>query len=160
MKTAAYITMIWLGLVMVTPLGSADEGQHNNGISLFSTEGDFESVRTFLDEAIVGRGLVVNSVSHVGDMLARTGKDLGATKQIYKHAEVVEFCSASLSREMMEADPANIVFCPYSIAIYERADQPGKIYLAHRRLKGLGQGKEVMQKIDTLLDEIIRAAIE
>ena len=129
---------------------------------MFVTEDGYEVIRDNLEQAIIGRGLVVSSISHVGDMLARTDLDLGTNQQIYAHAEVLEFCSYALSRRMMEADPANIVFCPYGIAIFERADQPGKVYLGHRRLQGLGSGvvNETMKEIDALLDDIIQEAMD
>ena len=55
--------------------------------------------------ALDGRGLVVSSISYVGEMLERTGKDLGRTKKIYGKANVMEFCSAVISRDMMEKNP-------------------------------------------------------
>lgn len=140
----------------------ANDNTHANGQVVFVKEDDYALIRDNLEQAIIGRGLVVTSVSRVGDMLDRTGRDLGVARQVYTYAEVLEFCSAALSRMMMEADPLNIVFCPYSIAIFERADQPGRIYLAHRRLQGLGSGEvsDTMKKIDALLDGIIQEALE
>ena len=46
---------------------------------------------------------------------------------------MLEFCSAALSRDTMEADPHNIAFCPYAIAIYTLPQEPGRVYLAYRR---------------------------
>jgi len=162
MAAIIYSVAVWLGVVAGLPVASAAEGVHANSQAVFVTDNSYEVIRDNLEQAIIGRGLVVSSISHVGDMLARTGLDLGATRQIYAHAEVLEFCSYALSRRMMEADPANIAFCPYGIAIYERADQPGRIYLAHQRLQGLGSGivNETMKEIDALLDDIIQEAMD
>ena len=162
MAAIIYSVAVWLGVVAGLPVASAAEGVHANSQAVFVTDNSYEVIRDNLEQAIIGRGLVVSSISHVGDMLARTGLDLGATRQIYAHAEVLEFCSYALSRRMMEADPANIAFCPYGIAIYERADQPGQIYLAHQRLQGLGSGivNETMKEIDALLDDIIQEAMD
>lgn len=162
MKAIIYSVAVWLGVVAGLPVASAAEGVHANSQTVIVTKGDYEVIRDNLEQAIIGRGLVVSSISRVGDMLARTGLDLGTTQQIYIHAEVLEFCSSSLSRRMMEADPANIVFCPYGIAIFERADLPGKVYLAHRRLQGLGSGEVIktMKEIDALLDGIIQEAVD
>ena len=66
--------------------------------------GSFDDVKQMLVLAIENRGLVVNHQSPVGEMLERTGKDIGASKRIYERAELVEFCSATLSRQVMEAD--------------------------------------------------------
>ena len=81
-------------------------------------KGSFKDVRDAVEMAITDRGMIINNVSHVGEMLERTGKDLGETKQIFVQAEVLEFCSAVISRKMMEPDPDNIVFCPYTISEY------------------------------------------
>ena len=97
----------------------------DNGASVVAAKGKFADVKDDLVAAIEQRGLVVNTVSHVGDMLERTGRDLGKTKRIYDQAEVIEFCSAAASRAMAEADPRNLVYCPYTIAIYTLQGKPG-----------------------------------
>jgi uncharacterized protein (DUF302 family) len=96
-------------------------------------KGGFEEVRDALIFAIEGKGLVINYTGHIGSMLDRTGKDIGASKSIYGQADSLEFCSARVSRQMMEADPANIVHCPFVIAVYSLPGKPGTAYLAYRR---------------------------
>lgn len=126
-----------------------------------AVKGSFQDVRDSLVFAINGQGLVVNAVSHVGEMLERTGKDLGFTNKVYEHAEALEFCSAALSRKMMEADPDNIVFCPYTIYIYERPDQPGTVYLAYRRpLADKGKQTPVLKEVEKLYQAILSDAAQ
>ena len=100
---------------------------------VFKTQGDFQFVRDSVQAAIEGKGLVINHTNLIAGMLERTGKDLGATKQVYTHGEQFEFCSATISRAMMEADPHAIVMCPYIVSVYA---MPGDktIYLAYRKL--------------------------
>lgn len=128
----------------------------------FVTKDDFDTVKTFVQEALTSRGLVVNNVSHVGEMLERTGKDLGATKQIFVKAEGLEFCSATYSRKMMEADPHNIVFCPYVISIYVLPDEPGKTYVSFRRpeMTGSKQSQEALRDVEKLLRDIVKEALQ
>ncbi|MDH3378466.1 MAG: DUF302 domain-containing protein [Gammaproteobacteria bacterium] len=128
---------------------------------LYVTEGDFQEVKENLELAISGQGLVINNVATVGEMLEKTGKDLGATRQIYVHGDVIEFCSASLSREMSEADPANIVFCPYTIQIYEVPEQPGNVFVGYRRppIVGNDRSKAALTKVDALLHAIVNEAL-
>ncbi len=95
--------------------------------------GDYETVWDDLLDALNNRGLTVSSVSHVQRMLARTGKALGAKKEIYARAKVLEFCSAALSRQMLEANPHYLAFCPFQIMIYALPQEPERIYLAYRR---------------------------
>lgn len=129
---------------------------------VYSTEDDFDTVRELLEEAIVNRGLVVSGVSEVGTMLARTGKDLGTDKRIFARAEVLEFCSAVLSRQMMEADPHTIAFCPYKIAVYSLPDDSKRIYLSHPRFHTTGGSniQTALKAVESLLKSIIEEAIE
>jgi len=128
----------------------------------YTVQGDFEDVRFALENAIVNRGLVVDYVSHIGDMLARTGADLGATKDIYTNAQSMLFCSAVLSRAAMEADPANIAFCPYGVFVYETADNPGTVVVGYRNLTETGDeaSKKAIADVNALLNDIVKEASE
>jgi uncharacterized protein (DUF302 family) len=149
-----------LGVLLVVLSVSAPAAQ--DGVrAIYVTGEDFDTVKTFLGEALTARGLVVNNVSHIGDMLERTGKDLGATRRIYLKAEALEFCSAVVSRRMMEADPHNIVFCPYVISIYVLPSEPNRTYVAYRRppTKGSPASRKALAEVERLLDGIIREAL-
>ena len=37
------------------------------------------------------------------------------------------FCSAVLSRKVMEADPANIAYCPYTLFVYDTPEPDGMV---------------------------------
>jgi uncharacterized protein (DUF302 family) len=122
--------------------------------------GSFEDVKQMLVLAIENRGLVVNHQSQVGEMLERTGKDLGASRRIYERAELVEFCSANLSRQVMEADPRLLAFCPFGIGIYSLPDQAGTVHLVYRRprLEGEGRAAQALRQVDQLLHDIVQEA--
>jgi uncharacterized protein (DUF302 family) len=117
-------------------------------------KGKFADVRDDLVAAIEQRGLVINFTAHVGDMLERTGRDLGKTKRIYEQADVIEFCSATASRAMMEADPTNLVYCPYTIAVYTLPGKPGVVYLAYRKYPQ----SAALKPVDKMLAGIIADA--
>ena len=134
-----------LGLLLALP-AAADEGA-----SVVAAKGSFADVKDDLVAAIEQRGLVINSTSHVGDMLERTGRDLGKTKRIYDRAEVLEFCSATVSRAMTETDPRNLVYCPYTIAIYTLPGKPGVVYLAHRQYPRSAALKPVADLLDGIV---------
>jgi uncharacterized protein (DUF302 family) len=82
-------------------------------------DGSFDDATFAVESAIVGQGLVIDYVSHVGEMLNRTGTDVGSDTQIFKAADIFIFCSAVVSRQVMEADPMNIGYCPYGIFVAE-----------------------------------------
>jgi uncharacterized protein (DUF302 family) len=123
--------------------------------------GSFDDVRDAVDMAITDRGMVVNNVAHVGEMLERTGKDLGESRQIFLKAEVLEFCSAVVSRKMMESDPDNIVFCPYAISVYVVPENPGEVRVAYRkpRLVGSPDSQKALKAVDELLSGIVKEAM-
>lgn len=114
--------------------------------------GSFEDATFGVESVIVGHGLVIDYVSHVGEMLSRTGADVGSDVAIFDNAEIYLFCSASLSRKVMEADPANIVHCPYTVFVTERA---GEVRVGYRQLP-----EGPMQEVQALLDDIAREASE
>lgn len=131
-------------------------------MAVASKAGKFDDIRDAVEMAITDRGMVVNNVSHVGEMLERTGKDLGQTRQVFLKAEVLEFCSAVVSRKMMEADPDNIVFCPYTISIYVLPEKPGEVRVAYRkpRIVGTPASQQALKTVDELLSGIVKDALQ
>ena len=71
----------------------------------YDYDGSFDDATFAVENAIVGKGLVIDYVSHVGDMLERTRADMGSEVVLFDGAQIFVFCSAALSRKMMEADP-------------------------------------------------------
>ena len=114
-------------------------------------DGSFDDATFAVENAIVGQGLVVDHVSHVGDMLNRTGADVGSETRVFDRADVFTFCSAVVSRKVMEADPLNIVHCPYGIFVAERA---GEVLVGYRAYP-----EGPMQEVQVLLDDIAREAV-
>ncbi|MBE0453105.1 DUF302 domain-containing protein [Roseovarius autotrophicus] len=115
-------------------------------------EGTFDDATFAVESAIVGRGLVIDLRSHVGEMLNRTGADVGSDVKIFEAADIFLFCSATLSREVMEADPMNIAHCPYGIFVAERE---GGVMVGYRNMP---EGE--MQKVQAFLDEIVQEALK
>lgn len=113
----------------------------------------FDEAREAVVMAIENRGLVINYTSHIADMLARTGADIGATRQVFEQAEIIEFCSAKLSRQMMELDPHNIVLCPFAISVYALPGETKTSWVAYRLPKG-----EAAKLVAPLLKEIAAEA--
>ena len=124
-------------------------------VTSYEVEAAFEDVVFGLESALTDRGLVIDWVSQVGEMLNRTGEDIGAEKQVFTRADVYQFCSALVSRKVMEADPLNIAHCPYGIFVAEMPGSPGKVTIGFRTMP---EGE--MQEVQELLDGIVREAAE
>ena len=113
-------------------------------------DGSFEDASFAIENAIIDRGLVIDYTSHVGEMLNRTAADMGSDVVIFDNAQIFLFCSAAVSRRVMEADPMNIMHCPYGIFV---ADMGGEVMIGHRDYPD-----GPMQEVEALLDAIILEA--
>ncbi len=129
-------------------------------IMTYQTNDIFESVKENVEDAIIDRGMVIGRTLHAREMLDRTGPDLGFPRSVYLQAVSLEFCSASISHRMIAVDPVNIVVCPFTIAVYVRADDPDNVFVSFRRPEPVGGDSSIALDIFSLLDGIAREAIE
>ncbi|WP_143090002.1 DUF302 domain-containing protein [Celeribacter marinus] len=123
----------------------------NDAAIMFDYDGTFDDATFAIEDAIISKGLVIDYRSHTGEMLERTRADVGSDVVIFDAADVFLFCSATVSRQVMEADPMNVVHCPYSIFV---ADQAGKVTIGFRDYPD-----GPMQVVEDLLTEIVEEAI-
>ena len=122
------------------------------GTKVYDFDGSFEDATFGVESAIVDRGLVIDFVSHVGTMLERTKEDVGGSQTLFANADVFLFCSAVLSRKVMEADLGNIAHCPYGIFVTEAGDG-GAVQIGYRLMPD-----GPMKEVEALLDAIAREA--
>ncbi len=92
---------------------------------------DFPSAREALIESIEAEGLVVSAVIPFGSMLERTADGLGKGVSPFVDAEIVQFCSARLARQLVDEDVAQIALCPLSIAVFATRVAPEQITYAY-----------------------------
>jgi uncharacterized protein (DUF302 family) len=141
-------------IILAAALAISAQMAPAQGIVTYTTDQSFEDVIFGLESAILDKGLVVDAVSRVGAMLERTREDIGSDVVIFTDAEVYSFCSAKLSRQVMEVNPMNIRFCPYDIFVAQMPDTPDSVTIGYRAMP---EGE--MQVVQALLDEIARTAI-
>jgi len=126
---------------------AAEDGTVTHGFS-----GSFEDAAFAVETVIVGRGLVIDHVSHVGEMLERTRKDVGSDVVLFEgEADIFLFCSATVSREVMEADPMNIRHCPYGVFVAQTGDG---VVIGYEDYPGAS-----MEPVKALLDGIVQEAV-
>ena len=133
----------------------------DGGYAVYESESAFSDVMEGLTMAIQERGMYINNVMHMDEMLERTGKDLGLGGKLYEHAQSVEFCSAVLSRKMVTENPARIVNCPFIISVYSLPGEEGKTYVVHREIPAAEtEASEVMAEVAQMLEGVAGAAAE
>jgi uncharacterized protein (DUF302 family) len=148
----AHTPALSCALTAVLALPNAQAG---SGYAVHETSSSFADVMEGLQSAIQERGMYINNIMHMGEMLERTGKDLGLGEPIYLKAESIEFCSAILSRKMSQEDPARVVNCPFIVAAYVLAKDPGKTYVVYREIpKDQVETSKVMAEVSENLKGI------
>jgi uncharacterized protein (DUF302 family) len=128
--------------------------------AVYTSESRFADVMDGLELAIQQRGMFINNVMHMNEMLERTGADLDLGDTLFDQADSIEFCSAVLSRKMISEDPRRIVNCPFIIAVYTLPGESGTTYVAHRQIPSAEtDASPAMQEVATMLEEIAEEAI-
>ena len=129
-------TSLWAGEAITYPSGD-----------------DFEDTVFSIESAILDAGLVIDFVSHTGDMLERTREVTGSDIVLFERADIFNFCSASLSRKVMEADIMNIVHCPYRIFVMQKGGAEDVVV----GFKSMPDG--AMKEVEAFLDKIVKEAL-
>ncbi|MCT8988909.1 DUF302 domain-containing protein [Chelativorans sp. SCAU2101] len=132
---------------------SAASARAQDDVTLYQTEAPFEDVAFAVNDAIINLGYVIDHHGDIGEMLARTAEDVGADRKLYRDAEFFQFCSAVVSRRVMEQDVANIAYCPYIVFVYETEAEPGVVKVGFRRLPEGGGRDEVNEILDGIARE-------
>ena len=147
-------------LTLAATLWVSSLAQAAEGYAVYESESSFEDVLQGLKLAIEERGMYINNLMNLGEMLERTGKDLGMEETIFTRAESVEFCSAVLSREMTSEAPARLVNCPFIIAVYTLPGDGGTTYVAHREIPAAEtDASPAMAKVAAMLKDVASAAV-
>jgi uncharacterized protein (DUF302 family) len=128
-------------------------GQANADVRVKALMGaDYLSAREALVESVEAEGLVVGAVLPFAGMLSRTG---GEEASPYTQAEIVQFCSSVLARQMVREAPQQLALCPLSIAVYATKAEPGKVFYAWRTTGGTTPAKAAA---DALLKKLVERA--
>lgn len=141
------IAALALGLLATTAAGADEFILVPSGMS-------FDDAAFSVEDAIVNRGLQIEYTSHVGDMLERTRGDVGSDVVLFDHANIYLFCSASLSRQAMEANWQNVANCPYAVHVLQRpGDDEVYIGYTHRAAEGMEVVNDFLQSLVAELTE-------
>jgi len=156
---------LWAFICAGMILSTAADAATADGYKSYVKTGQFDDVLFDLNNAIIDRGLVIDYIGHLQQMLARTSEAVGSvtaggSKTPYTQAKFLQFCSAKLTHEVISANPLNIAICPYVVFIYELKTDPGKIHVGFRRpIAGPSKvTRKAVAKVEALLEEIAEEA--
>ncbi|MBL8565869.1 MAG: DUF302 domain-containing protein [Hyphomicrobiaceae bacterium] len=157
----AFVCLAASALAVTAGIG-AGPAKADDILKRVTKKAEFADARTDLQNAIINQGLKIDYNGRIGEMLKRTGSDVGSSKEIYTDAEYFTFCSSKLSRAMMEADPINMGMCPYMMFVYAAPDKPGEVTIGYRAaaMRGNEASHKALTDINALLDTILKEASE
>lgn len=163
LQRAAGAALLLLASLPLAPLAAAQSAGPlqpvDDRIALYRAEMSYEDALFGLEQAVIGAGLLIDNRSHVGEMLARTAADVGSSTTLFENAEILMFCSASLSRKMMEVDLTYIARCPYAVYVFVHPGEPDAAYFGYRRVSAPDTPEDSpLKEIDALLDGIVKEA--
>jgi len=151
--------LVFFSLLSSTVLAEESTGEFKpvktGGAWVYSVASEFDDVKDSLMDAIESEGMVISYVSHAEVMLARTASTLGA-RAIYSDAEVLLFCKANLAHRLVEANPHNLVLCPYAISVYVLAEEPARVYVGIRAPQA---NVDEYKAVHALLEGVIAEAL-
>lgn len=125
--------------------------------------GEFDDVFGDLQDAVINRGLVIDYVGDVGKMLERTADAAKASdsKPPYLHARYLQFCSAALTHEAVDADVHNLAMCPYVVFAYQTRARPDEVSVGYRQvtLAPAATSQAAQAKVHALLEAVVNEAV-
>ncbi len=149
---------------------------------------NYADVRDNLVDAIEQKSIKISKIFHASDMLDRTKGDVFnmsnmysklqgnidkvfnmsnydadnknlVPKKVYKKAEIIEFCSADISHELVLANPLNIAVCPFKIAIFSLRDSPQQTHIIYNKLTAFdNNSKAAIAKANNLIKSLAESA--
>jgi len=85
MRAAFLTTLIFAATTAV----GASLAQAEDVAVTYSYDGSFDDATFSVESAIIGKGLVIDHVSHTGDILNRTAADVGSETKLFDGADVI-----------------------------------------------------------------------
>jgi len=119
-------------MIAISLCPSTAQSANNDAYPVLSVTNSLASTQAVLQEVIQEEGLIPGQVTHISDMMARTGTALGKQQEIYREAVIVQFCSAQIAWLMAEEDPRQISHCPLAITLYVLPRHLEITYISYR----------------------------
>lgn len=119
----------------------------------------YQDVRDDILDSVRGKGINIAGVFHASKMLNNTKGVFNFRRNVYKNAEIIEFCSARISHEISRANPLNILLCPFKIAVFNLEKNPDNIHVVYALPETTDKkSKKAIRKIEGLIRSIIEDA--
>ena len=146
-----------VGVLLALPATANGESEQSMVYTRIVADGKYSDTLEAVKEIIKSKGINIAHTLPPSDMLGRTGPAFGVTKPILKDGEIIEFCSAKVSHQLIMANPENIVLCPFVISVYVLSEDPANVRMTYRMPHVID---EASQTAVDAMNELVIAIIE
>lgn len=157
-----YLLAPFVALFFCVSSAAANGDVHESPVYTKVVEGAvYTDLLEAVKEIIQGRGINIAHTLPPSDMLERTGAAFGVSNQVLKDGEIIEFCSAKISHQLIQANYENITLCPFTISVYELHSDPGNVRMTFRKPYVIDEAsREAVEAMTDLVKGIIEEAAD
>ena len=116
-----------------------------------------DTIFALLDE-ISNTGFILSYRANIGKNIKNTSKFF-KQEPVFINANKIGFCKSSLTLEMMNENPRNMMFCPLSLAVYELNKKENKVVIIYQKATTLKKEDKVMLKVNSIIEKLIENSL-
>ena len=130
-----------------------------NDYVIYEKKGKFNEIIFILLDEIAQNGFTSSYEANIGSAVKNISS-FYKKEAIFTHAKKIGFCRQTLTLEMMEENPNNLMFCPLSIALYELKDEENVVKIIYRFAKIENYQSKVLKKVNDEIIKLIENSLE
>ena len=130
-----------------------------NDYVIYEKKGKFKEIKFVLLDEIAQNGFTSSYEADIGNAVENIST-FYKKEAIFTHAKKIGFCRQTLTLEMMEENPNNLMFCPLSIALYELKNEKDVVKIVYRFAKIENKESKVLKKVNQEILNLIENSLE
>ncbi|MDO6827458.1 DUF302 domain-containing protein [Poseidonibacter sp. 1_MG-2023] len=126
---------------------------------IYEVQGRYSTIMFTLSDEISQNGFISSYKADIGNAVKNISS-FYKKEPIFKNAQKIGFCRQTLTLEMMEENPNNLMFCPLSIALYELNNEKNLVKIVYRFAKVSNKESKVLEKVNKEILQLIENSLE
>ena len=147
---------IFIVFLLCISLFSYEKNQNDRYIT-YSINTSYDNLMFALLDEVSASGFVLAYEANISKGLKNISKLLNK-QNVFINARKIGFCKSSLSLEMMQENPKNMMFCPLSLAVYEL--KKNHIVILYQKIIPLRKEDKIILKINKIIPKLIENLLD
>lgn len=154
-----FLTFLFLFIIFTLNLQAEYKKTVHTDYVIYKVNGKYKDIMFTLLDEISQNGFISSYKADIGNAVENISS-FYKKEPIFTHAEKIGFCRQTLTLEMMEENPNNLMFCPLSIALYELRNEKDIVKIVYRFAKTFDKESKVLKKVNNQIIELIENSLE